>query len=205
VKIRAILGASILLLVSVQTKAVAINFDDLTVGTFLTDQYASNGIIFDGAWIQGPSTRGSAPNWISGEEITNNSLNPNAITGYFVNPINSSENAITNYFEGLNVYADSDTTVFLDVFDLDGVLLASRSRVDDGILSISQESIHSFSLYHSNGGFSGIDDVIGFDNIMFNDVSLIEPPSPIPIPAAIWLFGTAMIGLVGFSKRRKAA
>ena len=29
--------------------------------------------------------------------------------------------------------------------------------------------------------------------------------SLIPIPAAFWLFGTALIGLVGFSKRRKAA
>lgn len=32
-----------------------------------------------------------------------------------------------------------------------------------------------------------------------------EIPSPVPVPAAIWLFGTALIGLVGFSKRRKAA
>jgi hypothetical protein len=29
--------------------------------------------------------------------------------------------------------------------------------------------------------------------------------SAIPVPAAVWLFGTALIGLVGFSKRRKAA
>lgn len=27
----------------------------------------------------------------------------------------------------------------------------------------------------------------------------------IPVPAAVWLFGTALIGLVGFGKRRKAA
>jgi len=27
----------------------------------------------------------------------------------------------------------------------------------------------------------------------------------VPVPAAVWLFGTALIGLVGFSKRRKAA
>ncbi|MCP4331014.1 MAG: PEP-CTERM sorting domain-containing protein [Gammaproteobacteria bacterium] len=27
--------------------------------------------------------------------------------------------------------------------------------------------------------------------------------SPIPVPAAIWLFGTGLIGLIGFSKRRK--
>jgi hypothetical protein len=29
-------------------------------------------------------------------------------------------------------------------------------------------------------------------------------PSPVPVPAAVWLFGTALIGLVGYSKRRKA-
>jgi hypothetical protein len=29
--------------------------------------------------------------------------------------------------------------------------------------------------------------------------------SVIPVPAAFWLFGTALIGLVGFGKRRKAA
>jgi hypothetical protein len=27
--------------------------------------------------------------------------------------------------------------------------------------------------------------------------------SPVPVPAAIWLFGTALIGLVGFGKRKK--
>jgi hypothetical protein len=30
-------------------------------------------------------------------------------------------------------------------------------------------------------------------------------PTVIPVPAAIWLFGTALIGVVGFSKRRKEA
>jgi hypothetical protein len=29
--------------------------------------------------------------------------------------------------------------------------------------------------------------------------------SPVPVPAAIWLFGTALVGLVGFGRRRKAA
>jgi len=28
--------------------------------------------------------------------------------------------------------------------------------------------------------------------------------SPVPVPAAVWLFGTALIGLAGFGKRRKA-
>jgi len=34
---------------------------------------------------------------------------------------------------------------------------------------------------------------------------LLYRPSEVPVPAAAWLFGTALIGLVGFSKRRKAA
>ena len=29
--------------------------------------------------------------------------------------------------------------------------------------------------------------------------------NPVPLPAAVWLFGSALIGLVGFSKRRKTA
>lgn len=28
-------------------------------------------------------------------------------------------------------------------------------------------------------------------------------PSPVPVPAAAWLFGTAILGLIGFNKRRK--
>jgi hypothetical protein len=30
-------------------------------------------------------------------------------------------------------------------------------------------------------------------------------PSVVPVPAAVWLFGTALIGLIGLSKRRKTA
>lgn len=33
--------------------------------------------------------------------------------------------------------------------------------------------------------------------------STIPPPSAVPIPAAVWLFGTALVGFIGFSRRRK--
>jgi len=32
-----------------------------------------------------------------------------------------------------------------------------------------------------------------------------NPPKPVPIPATIWLFGAGLIGMIGFTKRRKAA
>jgi hypothetical protein len=37
---------------------------------------------------------------------------------------------------------------------------------------------------------------IGFDNVTLS-------VSPVPVPAAVWLFGTAILGLFGFNRRRK--
>ena len=183
-----------------QSNATLLNFDDLVGGIFLTDQFKSEGIIFDGAWVQiglSPS-RGSAPNWISGELVTNNGLNPNAISGRFVNPTNSSKNATTNFFSGLSVFADSDTIVILKVFDLSGILLASTSRIDDGTLSTSVSGIHKFTFSHINTGFNGIDDIFGFDNIEFGAVV-----ATIPEPAALILLisGIAGMGLMGWKRK----
>ena len=33
---------------------------------------------------------------------------------------------------------------------------------------------------------------------------LVEPPSAVPIPAAAWLFGSAILGLLGVARRKKA-
>jgi len=46
---------------------------------------------------------------------------------------------------------------------------------------------------------------IAFDT-MSSDIQLNEITfSPVPIPAAVWLFGSGLIGLVGVARRRKAA
>jgi len=44
-----------------------------------------------------------------------------------------------------------------------------------------------------------------FSSAPFASVSDVGTVGVVPVPAAIWLFGTALIGLVGLSKRRKAA
>jgi hypothetical protein len=41
-----------------------------------------------------------------------------------------------------------------------------------------------------------------------NDEAIVDAqiaPSAVPVPAAIWLFGSALVGLIGFGKRRKTA
>ena len=50
-----------------------------------------------------------------------------------------------------------------------------------------------------------LDTALLVDNIRFVSSSPIPTPNPVPIPAAVWLFGTALVGLVGFTRRMKAA
>ena len=41
--------------------------------------------------------------------------------------------------------------------------------------------------------------------VKYDYTPAMDPVSPIPVPGAIYLFGTALIGLIGFCKARKAA
>ena len=107
--------------------------------------------------------------------------------------------------------------------------------VEDTFVEISKNNIDWFNVGGVGGSTSGIDiDAFGWGVLdFFSFVRLTDdtnegnqtgitvgadidavgaissaPPVTIPavpVPAAIWLFGTALIGLVGFGKRRKAA
>ena len=54
----------------------------------------------------------------------------------------------------------------------------------------------------TNEPFCGLwNSEIDFDNVQLSELSV----SAVPVPAAIWLFGTALIGFVGISRKRKSA
>jgi len=42
-----------------------------------------------------------------------------------------------------------------------------------------------------------------FDNIVVGDVISTPPPATVPVPAAVWLFGTGLIGLTSLNNRKK--
>ena len=72
-------------------------------------------------------------------------------------------------------------------FTLDGVSFGAETFAFTGLWSnLDQVSWSQAAPFHQ------------FDNIVLN------APSAVPVPAAVWLFGTALIGLVGFSKRRES-
>ena len=89
---------------------------------------------------------------------------------------------------------------FDGVGDILGTVLSSGSTWNN--ISFSGIGIHQLIFDQAPGAPFSSDTFL--DSLTF-DLPTAAPPSAVPVPAAAWLFGTALIGLVGFSKRRKAA
>ena len=94
---------------------------------------------------------------------------------------------------------------FIDDFSTGGVNAAIPPPIINGPVSAFEESIIPLNLMDIlmirsvTGTFTSlISDVSGTMSITYD-----YTPNLVPLPAAVWLFGTALIGLVGFSKRRK--
>lgn len=80
------------------------------------------------------------------------------------------------------------------------------TSADGNITGSTLSTIPEISYENGSIGFGA-----GFPDIHFSSPGGRFGPNftvsvnAVPIPAAIWLFGTALLGLVGFGKRRKAA
>lgn len=90
------------------------------------------------------------------------------------------------------------TTSLGDSFELANI--NSTDTFFLGLLYTEGEAFNSLSWAPASGG---IGYGIGIDNVeAYSGTSDI---SPVPVPAAFWLFGTALIGFVGMSRRTKVA
>ena len=105
--------------------------------------------------------------------------------------------------------------------------------VEDTFVEISKNNVDWFDVGKVFGSTSGIDidafgfglldffsfvrltddtneglqtgDTVGADIDAVGAISSAPPVPQIPVPAAVWLFGTALIGFIGFSRRRNVA
>ncbi len=89
---------------------------------------------------------------------------------------------------------DSNMHNYSGSFDL----FANAAGIDTGIVGIDKLSISFFSAA-SRAGSAYSNATVHFDNVS------VDTTSPVPLPAAAWLFGSGLLGLIGFSKRKKAA
>jgi hypothetical protein len=92
-------------------------------------------------------------------------------------------------------YTDSDGSAF-NIGTLTGLYLAID--INGTGVAFSGDILGTTSLGGDIGDF-----VRDRNGMLFEIGSSVV--SAVPVPAAVWLFGTALLGLVGFSKRRKAA
>ena len=67
--------------------------------------------------------------------------------------------------------------------------------------------VADFSTGEGVGGCSpiGLDGCTEIRSGWFGGGDGSEPPSQVPVPAAVWLFGSGLIGLVGIARRRKSS
>ncbi|RDH86144.1 MAG: hypothetical protein DIZ80_01355 [endosymbiont of Galathealinum brachiosum] len=79
-----------------------------------------------------------------------------------------------------------------------GLVPVATSTLDtDGASIIGDDGIGGSSM--DNGPFSGFNMNFDMTSVTMTDYT----PSAVPVPAAIWLFGSGLVGLVGFARRKK--
>lgn len=242
-KIKLVLGASILLLVSAQANASLVGIDILSeeyrvwgsvrleypeVGNFSYDLASTNPISFDTRQVDGLSLfptvaeadyfrvltdAGGASGGVAYAQSTYTFMS--GMTQLSLNAFGEGGGWIASY-------SDSESIISLLDITTDHLLLSERfgeapentpcdgnpseeppcflapftySFDENYLFHVSLDHTYELSLFSLTSG----------DDNRFGETILQAQLSAVPVPAAIWLFGTGLIGLVGISKRRKAA
>jgi hypothetical protein len=76
----------------------------------------------------------------------------------------------------------------------------SNNRLSLAVAVLSPSSL--YLMFGDGWGDNDFDDMVVRVDATAASV-VVFPPSQVPVPAAIWLFGTALVGLVGLGRRRK--
>ena len=106
-------------------------------------------------------------------------------------------NSAVNYTE----YGDLTGTLVWTGSNGVGEALSSRFMGDSGTNGV-------YVGYAGSAGMEWLNqtsDLAQFNHSLYALSSeLVVPPSAVPVPAAVWLFGSGLIGLIGIARRKKA-
>ena len=177
--------------------AAYINFEDNTVEHIITDEYQSLGVLFSGVGSYsgrvfpipsyGTGFFGNDGPWIMDIGLRNQ-----ATTATFVVPGTTTPSVATNFSVLMGDGNPDPETFTVTFFDLSGGTLSSQTYMtgSEGLLIEYAGPVASIEFLLEPGSASGA---------CLDDFSF----TPIPIPSAIWLLGTGLIGLVGFRRKFK--
>ena len=140
-----------------------------------------------------------------------NEPSPNTIM-FFLNASNAILDVATGFDTGFSFFYSSSTTANVNVYDglgATGNLLATLILEAQHTQNCSGDPTGGFCNFSPIGvmfdgiaksiDFGGTANFTGFDNITFG--SAAPGISPVPLPAAAWLFGSALLGFAGFKRR----
>lgn len=146
------------------------------------------GLSGNGVWgSDGTNGRGT---WIGTES---------AGGGYFVDFVDGPVNAVGAF---MNYAVPNNSNISIGVFSVDHVLLESYEIQGNAPISTSNT--------YNAGAFRGIirptNDIhaIAFSGkYLYVDDLQFSRVSPVPIPPAVWLFGSGIVGLIGIKRRMR--
>jgi hypothetical protein len=206
----AVMSAS--LLSASAASAALITFEDLAVGTTLSNQYAGLGVIFSPNAFSGPSPSSSGQDWATDTDMTVVSSvgtdvgglgTPSLVSGNILRSFNGWLNedgdpsflmTFTSAISSISLdFAGVTTPSDVTLYAYDGALLlgtASGTTTGQFNLSFNAASITKVAI--APGSF---DDWVGVDNISFTSGVVPEPAS--------WAMMLAGFGAIGCALRRR--
>jgi len=205
--------ASLMLLVSVQVNASLTSIDWLSSGDGLLTQ-DDNGL----RWLDLSQTRGQSYYAVSAQlEVGGTFEGFRYATRDEVSGLWDSAGGDDDYYYG---YSTQNNGVFdiLAPYWGDLYCQVNACTPGDGYSSAFTSDEYDYNRVYSPFAFDDYfdtqrsnEDYFEIENISSKKqthltwASALVQISPVPIPATVWLFGTGILGLIGFSRRRKTA
>jgi hypothetical protein len=213
-------GFLLLLLVTGMSQAVTTTYTDRSVWTINgTDVYTEDfeGFSTDTSFATMPldvgpfsfKTNGTAASWRNIVDVrpflfdgTPSSFGNVAVDVFIDRALTASiifDNAISGFFSDF-LYAGNTSELTLTLYMLGG---GSENYQVPG----RGDAFSPFGFWSSNKTITSIEFSNSLNDGFYIDNVSLSPSSSapvVPVPAAVWLFATALIGLAGFGKHRKA-
>lgn len=208
-------AASMLAATSASAEIITLDFEGLGNGVSVGNFYNGGGGTNYGVSFS-PATLAIIDEDAGG---TGNIANePSASTiMFFLDANNAILNFAAGFDTGFSFFYTSSTAASVNVYDgVDGTgtLLATLNLLAQFNQNCSGDPNGGFCNWSAIGvtfegvaksiDFGGTANQTGFDNITFGSDIPGGGTSAVPLPAAVWLFGSALAGFAGFRRNRKA-
>ena len=126
----------------------------------------------------------------------------------YTNSFNSGSNTITEHNEGFKWDGWSSFTINVAADELlDFSFTSATAHALTPVDNASGTSLEGLGIM-TNGNMSELvlaynDNALGTGDADYDDMLVRAEFSAVPVPAAVWLFGSGLLGLIGIARRRK--